>query len=118
MGYVPYSFCLIIPIIYTNRITAKLDLEHLSDVNLYKASGTSTLDEAKNTISAKDKKENSSLALDRLELEKGHHEMIVSLIAQHFRDKKSKSGQREEFDLVKGKGKVILLCSRVIANMI
>lgn len=31
--------------------------------------------------------------------------MIVSLIAQHFRDKKSTIGQREEFDIVKGKGK-------------
>lgn len=44
------------------------------------------------------------LAFDRLVLEKGHHSMIVSLIAQHFRDKKSTIGQREEFDIVKGKG--------------
>lgn len=56
----------------------------------------------------KRKSTEQSLAFDRLVLEKGHHSMIVSLIAQHFRDKKSTSGQREEFDLVKGKGKVNL----------
>lgn len=51
------------------------------------------------------KKVEPSLAFNRLVLEKGHHSMIVSLIAQHFRDKKSITGQREEFDLVKGKGR-------------
>lgn len=30
--------------------------------------------------------------------------MIVSLVAQHFRDKKSSSGQQQQFDIVKGKG--------------
>lgn len=54
------------------------------------------------------KKTEPAPTLDRLVLEEGHHSMIVSLIAQHFRDKKSTTGQREEFDLVKGKGKVIL----------
>jgi hypothetical protein len=43
-------------------------------------------------------------AFDRLVLEEGHSSMIVSLIAQHFRDKKSTTGKREEFDIVRGKG--------------
>ncbi|KAJ4303432.1 hypothetical protein N0V90_002326 [Kalmusia sp. IMI 367209] len=46
----------------------------------------------------------SKLVFDRLVLEEGHYSMIVSLIAQHFRDKKSTTGQREEFDIVKGQG--------------
>jgi hypothetical protein len=35
--------------------------------------------------------------------------MILALIAQHFRDKKSAVGQREEFDIVRGKGKGLIL---------
>lgn len=41
--------------------------------------------------------------------------MIVSLIAQHFRDKRSKTGQREEFDIVKGKGTSNPLCAKMVA---
>lgn len=43
-------------------------------------------------------------AFDRLVLEKGHKEMILSLTAQHFRDKESASGPTEQTDIVKGKG--------------
>lgn len=43
-------------------------------------------------------------AFDRLVLEKGHRPMIESLVAQHFRDKASATGQREQVDIVKGKG--------------
>ena len=43
-------------------------------------------------------------AFDRLVLEKGHRPMIVSLISQHFRDKKSAASGMEQFDIVKGKG--------------
>lgn len=117
MGYVPYLSCRIAPNNYANQITAKLDLEHLSDVNLIEASGKTSADKGKSSVAAKDKKENPLLALNRLVLEKGHHSMIVSLIAQHFRDKKSTSGQREEFDLVKGKGKVIHFCLAPVFNM-
>jgi hypothetical protein len=34
-----------------------------------------------------------------------HKDMIRALISQHFRDKKSTSGQREQVDIVRGKGK-------------
>lgn len=60
----------------------------------------------KGTSHQQRKEHEPSLVFNRLVLEKGHRSMVVSLIAQHFRDKKSITGQREEFDLVKGKGKV------------
>lgn len=43
-------------------------------------------------------------AFDRLVLEKGHKEMILSLTAQHFRDKESSTGSTKQVDIVKGKG--------------
>lgn len=43
-------------------------------------------------------------AFDRLVLEKGHKEMILSLTAQHFRDKESPTGPKKQVDIVKGKG--------------
>lgn len=91
----------------TDCCVAKLDLSHLSEINAPKATTEVMAAENKNESSAKDKNTDPSLTLNRLVLEKGHHQMIVSLIAQHFRDKKSITGQREEFDLVKGKGKVV-----------
>lgn len=44
-------------------------------------------------------------AFDRLVLEKGHRPMIESLVSQHFRNRESSAGQREQVDIVKGKGK-------------
>ena len=74
-------------------ILAKLDLSYLTDVRTQER-----------PASASPKKKEPATAFDRLVLEKGHEPMIVSLIAQHFRDKKSSTGHREEFDIVKGKG--------------
>lgn len=62
------------------------------------------------TVLADEQARNSSgnkkpkTAFDRLVIEKEHRSMIVSLVAQHFRDKKSSSGQQQQFDIVKGKG--------------
>lgn len=53
------------------------------------------------------KKKGPVTAFDRLVLEEGHRPMIVSLISQHFRDKKSATGHMEHFDIVKGKGKIM-----------
>ncbi|KAL8300874.1 hypothetical protein RB597_009389 [Gaeumannomyces tritici] len=84
-----------------SRKWAKLDLSHLTDIHL------PTAEEGKDQQGeAGDKK--SSTAFDRLVLEEWHRPMILSLIAQHFRDK-SMVGQREEFDIVKGKGKGLIL---------
>lgn len=83
-------------------ILAKLDLSHLTDVQPPETPATATGDK---DPQVKQEKQEPATAFDRLVLEKGHRPMIVSLIAQHFRDKKSAAGQREEFDIVKGKGK-------------
>lgn len=93
---------------FTNNPLAKLDLTYLNDVHTPEQPIVSNL--TLNRDGAQEGTEQSKLpksAFDRLVLEKGHHSMIVSLIAQHFRDKKSTSGHREEFDIVKGKGKKI-----------
>lgn len=50
--------------------------------------------------------EGKDTAFDRLVLEKGHKDMIVSLITQHFRDKEIKGAQMEQVDIVRGKGLV------------
>ncbi|KAL8366418.1 hypothetical protein RB595_004951 [Gaeumannomyces hyphopodioides] len=95
MSYRVFGFVL------RSRKWAKLDLSHLTDVYLpaaEKGSGQQG--------DTEDKK--STTAFDRLVLEEWHRDMILSLISQHFRDK-SNVGQREEFDIVKGKGKGLIL---------
>ncbi|KAK4227338.1 P-loop containing nucleoside triphosphate hydrolase [Podospora fimiseda] len=39
----------------------------------------------------------------------GYRRMIVSLVSQHFRNRDSSSGRREQVDIVKGKGKGLIL---------
>lgn len=96
----------------TTLILAKLDLSHLTDVHtLETPAATSPMPRDREPHVNKD----PVTAFDRLVLEKGHQQMIVSLIAQHFRDKRSATGRREEFDIVKGKGNVFcvaLQCCR------
>ncbi|KAH4264752.1 hypothetical protein HBI04_080020 [Parastagonospora nodorum] len=46
-------------------------------------------------------------AFDQLALPDGHRDMVNSLVTQHFRDRKSNSN--EQTDLVKGKGKGLIL---------
>lgn len=43
-------------------------------------------------------------AFDQLVLEKGYKKMILSLTAQHFRDKECSTGATKQVDIVKGKG--------------
>ncbi|KAL8397945.1 hypothetical protein RB594_004600 [Gaeumannomyces avenae] len=82
-------------------LRTKLDLSHLTDIYLPMA------EEGKDQQGETGNKK-SGTAFDRLVLEEWHRPMILSLIAQHFRDK-STVGQREEFDMVKGKGKGLIL---------
>ncbi|KAH8746442.1 hypothetical protein F5882DRAFT_371044 [Hyaloscypha sp. PMI_1271] len=83
--------------IFGTRKWAKLDLTYFSDIY---ASSTSENEEANYG-------ENKRMALDRLVLPKGHKEMILSLIAQHFRSKES--GTDVQLDVVRGKGKGLIL---------
>ncbi|CAI6334350.1 unnamed protein product [Periconia digitata] len=103
MSYRVFGFVL------RSRKWAKLDLSYLNDVALPKFPPSTNTNVELNLKTVKQKDEDTSLTLNRLVLEKGHHSMIVSLIAQHFRDKRSTTGQREEFDLVKGKGKGLII---------
>ncbi|ETS84506.1 hypothetical protein PFICI_02531 [Pestalotiopsis fici W106-1] len=48
-------------------------------------------------------------AFDQLVLEKGYKKMILSLTAQHFRDKESAVGATKQVDIVKGKGKGLII---------
>lgn len=43
-------------------------------------------------------------AFDQLVLPPGHKEMVKSLIAQHFRDKRRMVGDMKYWDFVRGKG--------------
>ncbi|PON27686.1 hypothetical protein TGAM01_v203453 [Trichoderma gamsii] len=53
--------------------------------------------------------ERKDTAFGRLVLEDGHKKMIVSLITQHFRDKEVKGSQTEQVDIIRGKGKGLIL---------
>lgn len=79
---------------------AKLDLSYITDVH-----SSIPIEIADNSAVEPNTDETEpSTALDRLVLEEGHRNMIVSLISQHFREKASSRSQKEEFDIVKGKG--------------
>lgn len=82
-----------------NFVVAQLDLDYLTDVYTAEPQISTDGDRFK-----KDKGQEPATAFDRLVLEEGHRPMIVSLVAQHFRDKESITGQREHVDIVKGKG--------------
>ncbi|KAH6617425.1 hypothetical protein F5144DRAFT_596448 [Chaetomium tenue] len=104
MSYRVFGFVL------RSRKWAKLDLSYLTDVHLPAAEGD------KDRQGGTEEKKTTSF--DRLVLEEWHRPMILALIAQHFRDKKSTGGQREEFDVVKGKGTGVTTRLRVPSNMI
>jgi hypothetical protein len=79
-------------------MTAQLDLHYLAEIQTPELRGEPT------DQSLQDHQNTSKTAFDRLVLERGHKDMILSLIAQHFRDKELRTGQVDQFDIVKGKG--------------
>lgn len=81
-------------------VPAKLDLDSLTEV------GTSA--NAQEETGTSEKKEPVT-AFDSLVLPDGHKKMVLSLIAQHFRDKESPTGQSEQ-DIVRGKGRLLSIC--------
>jgi hypothetical protein len=50
------------------------------------------------------KTERKETVFDQLVLPPGHKEMVLSLIAQHYRDKESGTADTEQVDIVRGKG--------------
>lgn len=52
-------------------------------------------------------------AFDQLVLPDGHHKMVKSLVAQHFRDKEAATAQTEQADVVRGKGMAITIANSI-----
>lgn len=44
--------------------------------------------------------------LDQLVIPRGHKDILLSLLAQHFRDKESVAAMTEQADIVRGKGEI------------
>ncbi|KAG4442564.1 hypothetical protein IFR05_001976 [Cadophora sp. M221] len=101
MSYRVFGFVL------RSRQWAQLDLSYLTELHPPKVF-PKVDEEEKKTNDKKELPEDKS-AFGRLVLEDGQKPMIQALIAQHFRDKESKTGQTEQVDIVKGKGKGLIL---------
>ncbi|KAL6879292.1 hypothetical protein J3F83DRAFT_296391 [Trichoderma novae-zelandiae] len=99
MSYRVFGFVL------RNRNWAKLDLTYMTAIHAPDVENVLADEQARNSNGNKMQRS----AFDRLVIKKEHRSMIVSLVAQHFRDKKSTSGHQQQFDIVKGKGKGLIL---------
>ncbi|KAI8718086.1 Protein MSP1 [Fusarium sp. LHS14.1] len=84
-----------------DRTWAQLDVDYLSDVTDNSEGGISA--------SGDDSDEEDQTAFGRLILPKGHRQMVLSLISQHFRNKASQKGRDEQVDIVRGKGKGLII---------
>ncbi|PYI32149.1 P-loop containing nucleoside triphosphate hydrolase protein, partial [Aspergillus indologenus CBS 114.80] len=82
MSYRVFGFSL------RSRKWEKLDLTHLSYIRGIRVRET---------------------AFDQLVLEEGHKKMLLSLVAQHYRDKESPTAANEQVDIVRGKGKGLII---------
>ncbi|KAI0397613.1 hypothetical protein F5Y17DRAFT_350577 [Xylariaceae sp. FL0594] len=63
----------------------------------------------KHPAGAEDKSQNDGRAFDQLVLPDGHKEMVKSLIVQHLRDKADTSVTDDQWDLIRGKGKGLII---------
>lgn len=86
---------------------AQLDLTYLTEIR--EVTQIDSTDDQR-TEDGNNKKDNET-AFDQLVLESGHKDMIISLITQHFQDKKAKGAQMEQVDIVRGKGALVLLAT-------
>ncbi|KAH0497735.1 hypothetical protein TgHK011_005021 [Trichoderma gracile] len=99
MSYRVFGFVL------RNRKWAKLDLTYMTAIHAPDVENVLADEQTRSTTANKKQK----TAFDSLVIKKEHRSMIVSLVAQHFRDKKSTSGHQQQFDIVKGKGKGLIM---------
>ena len=81
---------------YTNNRAAQLDLTHLEHIDNQDDEGDIDAEDEDSDGESGDKS-----AFGRLVLPHGHKKMVLSLIAQHFRNK---GQQDEQADIVRGKG--------------
>ncbi|KAL7907756.1 hypothetical protein GGI35DRAFT_454729 [Trichoderma velutinum] len=98
-----------------SRKWAKLDSRFLSGVgtsreNLDRDNGDKSNEKTteENAANAAGQTEKQT-AFDQLVLPAGHKDMVKSLVAQHFRDKDSLTTQADQSDLVRGKGKGLII---------
>ncbi|KAI1268650.1 hypothetical protein F5Y18DRAFT_424012 [Xylariaceae sp. FL1019] len=78
--------------------------------------GLSSIKDQRTRLGFKDEQSSAfPEAFDQLVLPSGHKDMVKSLIAQHFRDKQSPIAKEDQWDIVRGKGKglVILLRAQI-----
>ncbi|EXJ72274.1 uncharacterized protein A1O5_04778 [Cladophialophora psammophila CBS 110553] len=97
MSYRVFGFAL------RDRTWAQLDLSNLTPVN------TSAVKDDMNEDDDPDDDESDKTAFGRLVLPRGHKKMVLSLIAQHFRNKESQQDKDEQADIVRGKGKGLII---------
>ncbi|TDZ40943.1 ATPase family AAA domain-containing protein 3B [Colletotrichum trifolii] len=91
-----------------DRKFAQLDIEYLSEVQT-RESLAQMQRKAEGDGNGSDPDTEPITAFDRLVLDEGHKFMIKSLIAQHFRDKQTKGDPHDQFDVVRGKGKGLIV---------
>ena len=94
MSYRVFGFVL------SSRKWAKLDLECLKPVG----SGNMKNDDESVSENVGAVDDDTEASFDQLVLPKGHKEMVLSLVAQHFRNKETVATVRDQFDIVRGKG--------------
>ncbi|PYH64407.1 ATP-binding protein [Aspergillus vadensis CBS 113365] len=90
MSYRVFGFIL------RSRKWAKLNLTHLSYIR-----------RPRGDTSAGDQQQD--MAFHQLVLEEEHKNMLLSLVAQHYRDKESPTAGNEQVDIVRGKGKGLII---------
>ncbi|TLD20303.1 hypothetical protein PspLS_08720 [Pyricularia sp. CBS 133598] len=85
-----------------DRTWAWLDLDYLSDV-------VSSAEDGKANSTSSDDDEEDHSAFGQLVLPEGHKDMVLSLVSQHFRNKHRAQGKDEQTDIVRGKGKGLII---------
>ncbi|KAE9374968.1 hypothetical protein N431DRAFT_438325 [Stipitochalara longipes BDJ] len=119
MSYRVYGFVL------RSRKWAKLDLTYLSPIGSKIEDGGENVDtqegesvqesddvqesEDDEMIPQVSKAKKRDTAFDQLVLPEGHKKIVLSLIAQHFQEKRSRKIENEETDIVRGKGKGLII---------
>ncbi|EPE09048.1 aaa family atpase [Ophiostoma piceae UAMH 11346] len=115
MSYCVYGFVL------RDRSWARLDLDNVSDIDKTAGPEDASADNDEeddddngnegdvHDDSSDDDDGGGKTAFSRLVLPGGHKRMVLSLVSQHFRNKASQKHRDERVDIVKGKGKGLII---------
>lgn len=92
--------------LFTDTFVAELDLTYLSPIKAVgRRDSNAELGDAEGKIREEKDPHVEGSAFDQLVLPPGHKKMVLSLIAQHYRDKESGNTDTEQVDIVRGKGR-------------